>query len=599
MGVIAFLSLLGFALLQTSDRFAKGVATYFLTVAEVGTKSLDEVKAELSNSLRSLARPMLVVIDDVDRLTGPETRLLFQLIKANADFPNMIYLVLFQREAVEAVLTRELSADGRGYLKKIVQVAFDVPNLQRSKLEAILFSKLDALLRGEAILKLWDQDRWTEVFIPGIGPYFMTLRDVYRFVSMLSLQFAVFSRKDAFEVNPIDLIALEVLRVFEPEVYKALSASKETLTKTEGFRSSPTREDAAEKEEIHGIIKKATEGRQESVKEILTQVFPPASWALNGSRDSSDRADAWYREHRACHPHVFDKYFQLSISEDDLSHEEIERIIALAGDRQSIVNQLRAIGKRNLLGVAMDRLDSYKETISLDHAVPFLTGIFDIGDELPVGQGGMTSIAPDMHAARIVYWYLKREPSVQKRQAILGECIAQTTGIYLSAFVVALEGDRAKEKREQESRLADDAGVKHLQDLCVSKIRDAAMIGTLAEQPRLGQLLGLWQAWASLDEVRNWVRSLVDTPGGLLSFLVVCLREIKSYGLSCYRARSYWDIDLDAIDKLVPLELIERKLAELTGETLEGKARQAVDAFHEALKRKREGKPKRSIIDFE
>ncbi len=124
-----------------------------------------------------------------------------------------------------------------------------------------------------------------------------------------------------------------MLRVFEPEVYKALSASKETLTKTEGFRSSPTREDAAEKEEIHGIIKKATEGRQESVKEILTQVFPPASWALNGSRDSSDRADAWYREHRACHPHVFDKYFQLSISEDDLSHEEIERIIALAGDR--------------------------------------------------------------------------------------------------------------------------------------------------------------------------------------------------------------------------------------------------------------------------
>lgn len=121
--------------------------------------------------------------------------------------------------------------------------------------------------------------------------------------------------------------------------------------------------------------------------------------------------------------------------------------------------------------------------------------MFDIGDELPAGRLGISQVPPDMHAARIVYWYLKREPEIVKRQEILIGCIKETTGIYLPCFVVALEGDKAKEGREQRERLADDAGVKHLQELRVSKIRQAASGGTLAEHPRLGQLFGFWLEW--------------------------------------------------------------------------------------------------------
>jgi predicted KAP-like P-loop ATPase len=599
LGVTAFLSLIGFALLKSSDGIAKAVATYFSTVAEAEAKSLDEAKNELSGMLRTLTRPMLVVIDDVDRLAGPELRLVFQLIKANADFPNLVYLVLFQREVVEGILTKELSTDGREYLKKIVQVGFDVPSIQRSRLEAILFSKLNVLLGGKAVQKLWDKERWTEIFIPGLGPYFVTLRDIYRFISSLSLQFAVFSQGDAFEVNPIDLISLEVLRVFEPEVYNALPASKDTLTRVEGFGSTRSHAEATEKNEILAIVQKSSEERRKSVEEILTQVFPPISWVFAGLRYGSDHSDSWYRAHRACHPDVFDKYFQLTIPEGELSHEEVERIVALAGDRQALVNELRATGKRNLLDVAIDRLQSYKETISLDHAMSFISAMFDIGDELPGGRLGLSEIPPDMHAARIVYWYLKREPEIVKRQGILMGCIKQTTGIYLPCFVVALEGDKAKEGREQGERLADDVGVKDLQELCVSKICQAATDGTLTSNPRLGELLSFWLVWSTGEEARNWVGTLIESREGLLSFLAAALREGRSWGHSRFVGRSFWDIDLDRIEKLVALELIERKLAESRAEDLEGKQKQAVEVFQEAMKRKREGKPRTSILDDE
>jgi len=62
------------------------------------SKSLATLKKELSNQLLELPAPLLVVIDDIDRLTANEIALLFQLVKTNANFPNIIYLLLFQRD---------------------------------------------------------------------------------------------------------------------------------------------------------------------------------------------------------------------------------------------------------------------------------------------------------------------------------------------------------------------------------------------------------------------------------------------------------------------------------------------------------------------
>jgi hypothetical protein len=54
---------------------------------------------------------------------------------------------------------------------------------------------------------------------------------------------------------------------------------------------------------------------------------------------------------------------------------------------------------------------------------------------------------------------------------------------------------------------------------------------------------------------------------------------------------------LAAIEKLVAPELIERKLVDVKIEELEPRQRLAVEAFREAMKGKREGKPRRSLLD--
>ncbi len=82
----------------------------------VHQQNLAELKRELSDSLKDLEQPILVVLDDIDRLTSEEIRLLFQLVKANADFPNLVYLLLFQRDIVERSLDSSPSNNGQEFL---------------------------------------------------------------------------------------------------------------------------------------------------------------------------------------------------------------------------------------------------------------------------------------------------------------------------------------------------------------------------------------------------------------------------------------------------------------------------------------------------
>lgn len=70
------------AFLRWSSKFAALVGGLLESGVEVGGKSLEEVKFELSESLRTLQAPLLVVIDDVDRLIPAEVRNFFNSSKS-------------------------------------------------------------------------------------------------------------------------------------------------------------------------------------------------------------------------------------------------------------------------------------------------------------------------------------------------------------------------------------------------------------------------------------------------------------------------------------------------------------------------------------
>ena len=76
-------------------------------------RDVAELRSKLEQTLTT-QDPVLVVIDDVDRLTCEEIRDLFQLIKAVAGLPNILYLVAMHRDLVAEALGKIQSAGGLG-----------------------------------------------------------------------------------------------------------------------------------------------------------------------------------------------------------------------------------------------------------------------------------------------------------------------------------------------------------------------------------------------------------------------------------------------------------------------------------------------------
>ena len=552
--------------------------------------SLNELKQEISELMAELERPILVVIDDVDRLSTKEITLLFQLIKANADFPNIIYFLLFQRDIVEKSLETIAPITGREFLEKIVQIGFDIPQIERIHLEKILFDRLEELLTHSGTQHQFNKTRWENIFIPGLSPYFKTLRDVYRFINTFSFQVSLFLNEKTFEVNFIDLVALEVLRVFEPEVYHRLYRIRPILTRQIYSGSGEKDTNDLIKQECEFIINQATEENRPQVKEILKELFPTIEWVFGGANYGPDFEECWFRELRVCHPNVFDRYFHLTIPEGDISKADLDRILALVGNREGLVAEFKSLNERGLLGVVLNRLEAYKEEIELEHAIPFVTAIFDIGDILPDEEIGFLGIGPEAHATRIIHWYLKKESDIKRRGEILKKAMKASTGLYLPVLKTFIEDNKQERKKDRESFLVDEDDLKELKGICIEKIRKAAKSGQLQKHSKMAQLLYRWRKWASPEETRKWVEELVETTPGLLSFLVAFLQKNKISGQGDYGYRINYYMKLKNIEDFISADTLKSKIEQISDNDLTDQEQMAISAFHEMLKRREEGK---------
>src|SRR5690606_26568145 len=126
-------------------------------------------RAKVDKALRELSRPVIVILDDIDRLNTAEIRDIFRLVRLTANFPNIIYVLAFDRKRVEDALS-EQGIPGRAYLEKILQVGFDLPAVPTHVLNQQIFDCLNAELDGLPVAQTLDLKVWPDIFMEVIRP---------------------------------------------------------------------------------------------------------------------------------------------------------------------------------------------------------------------------------------------------------------------------------------------------------------------------------------------------------------------------------------------------------------------------------------------
>lgn len=231
-GIDVSQKLLNYASLLISLKYIPGFSWIGLTAEDAinaGQKTLDDIKKLLPNldlaqkknevikALQELKCPIIVIVDDLDRLPAEEIRIMIQAIKAVADFPQITYLLAYDPNIIARALA-ENEKSGLFYLEKIVQVAYPLPPLSRRQLKRFANGKIQDLLNQLKInLQSYESDRYEEAIVL-LTKLSRHPRDVIRITNRLYLSLPATQG----EVNAADVIAFEALTQRFPALRKAI-----------------------------------------------------------------------------------------------------------------------------------------------------------------------------------------------------------------------------------------------------------------------------------------------------------------------------------------------------------------------------------------
>ena len=542
-------------------------------------KDVPALKSEISKILRDAQTRILVIIDDIDRLTPEETRQLFTVIKALADFPNVVYLLAFDREVAAQAIEQQSGMPGERYLEKIIQVPFELPPVDRVALRAALFKRLDEIL-GDTSDGLFDQFYWTNAFHDGIDPLIQVPRDVVRFTNTLAVTYPAVRG----EVNPVDFIALEALRVFLPSLYDVIRTNQDKFS----GHSRDSRYDGDQKARaaFHEQWAEALpEQLRSSTRDLLERIFPKIGQMGYGA----DWLAQWRRSLRACHPDVFPTYFRMTVPPGAVRRSEMLALLSLAETPAALGDTLvQATSEKRPDGLSKARallerlMDHVEEDIPDAHIPVFIGVLLDIGDSLLLDsdERGSFDFGNESRVTRVVYHLLKRVDRTQ-RHALLKSAIDQGRSLGVQRYLIAALSDEVKKEAEGgEEALVDAATLDDLKACWLEGLRTKVSQSELLAHSKLARLLAAWCLWGDPAEAKTWSEAATSTNDGLLTFLPKFCSHTRSQTMGDWAVRLQPRLNPTWLERYVDTTACAQRLMALQqAGSVPDSARESVDQF--------------------
>jgi hypothetical protein len=246
-------------------------------------EKLTALKCRVETLLSELSVPVIILIDEVDRIDDGDVRELMHLVRAVADFPTISYVLAYDEERVsealgfEAPFPRDRMVRGRKYLEKIVQVPVQLPIIFDAELDKLLIEDVHRVLasRNISIPKPIDA-RFAELRKLLVGSHLATTRDVRRVAASFAHRMTLI----AGEVEWVDVLGLIVLGMSAPELFGRIRKAPEEFVFDGGLSVHINRTSFDQR------FKELTEARERAShnQALFGFLFP----AISGARGHAD-----------------------------------------------------------------------------------------------------------------------------------------------------------------------------------------------------------------------------------------------------------------------------------------------------------------------
>ncbi|GHO85237.1 KAP family P-loop NTPase fold protein [Dictyobacter formicarum] len=543
-----------------------------------GEDPLEKQKESINKLLKELGKRIVIVIDDIDRLDSHETRLVFKLVKMTANFANTIFLLAYDKGKV-CERINEKGIRGDEYLKKIIQVSFTLPKPDTQDLFDILTSDIEKTIQ-EFDEKHWDNERWRNLFYSSFKSFFPTIRDIKRYISSMQLDLEIIGHE---EVNPIDFLGIEVIRVFAPEVYMAMADEKQVFTSTDNVSFGHNEYRNERKRVFEQILaEKSPQGTSDGLGKLIKQLFPQVNSLYTNHYYGHEQQQYWRKQLYVCATDIFDKYFSLSISSSTLSEKKLKDLLATINDRAAFTENLRRFQEEGKHRLVLNRLLDHLNTLSDQQRGNLVISVFDFSDGVKNRKRGL--LDSDSQAEYIGYQVLK-QIAPHKRVAFLTEILTSTKRLSSSIHLIGWVNhaiERQEKKEVIEELLLNKEDTDRLNEICVDRIKITAKDGTLLTEKNLLDILYEWKAWGSEAEVKEYVAEMIKTAAGLLALLRGFEWEAMSQTFGSFVAKSERKINKRALMDFTNIEELDKRIHRLNENELRYEERTLIKIYNDS-----------------
>ena len=473
-------------------------------------KSADELRLKIDKILKDAKKRIVVIIDDIDRLDSEEIHQIFKLAKNAGRFSNVSYLLAFDQNVVAKALAERYPDEpetGSNFIEKIVQLPLFVPPVDIEVLSQFAIDQINAIATKHKLDNSADDvSRFGAEYRSLIVHQFTTPRKAIRYLNAVDFTL----ERLANEANFTDVMLVEAMRAFDPELYNRIASRKSVLI-DRGHYSD--RDDSGKKKakiEVFG-----NEDITVWQGGIVRELFPSFEWALGGSSYAGDYIKGWDEEQRVCSDKYFDRYFNYGIPLGDVADIKIKEFLVLLDNpaitqdkANDVFTKLVATGHPDMLVSKLrNKEDSYSQLVAERLAYT----LSSVGHTLPRPQQsflGDTFSSYVQSAILVVSLSRKSDNKVK----MLEDFMTNTPLDYAEQLMRWIRVDTEnQDKKEDFVPLLTEAQLKAIGKQFAGRIKaysdDNDLIGDFSDE--LPSIFWNWNNWGSKKDIESYIKKAI------------------------------------------------------------------------------------------
>lgn len=493
---------------------------------------------------------IIVFIDDLDRLNGKQIIDILRAISSVANYGGITYILPFDKfyvcSAIEEFLPKNQS--GADFLEKLIQIPITLPVIPQNIIDELFANQFGQLLEEfGGVLKREEITRFQMLFYNGeVNKYINSPRDINKIINALRFKLP----SSIGEINIVDTITLEVLRVFDEEFYELIHQNKSLLISFQNSFGKYFMDGKGEKrkEDITKIF-----GSEERKIGILRNLFPLID-NLYTNVTSTDEASL-RKLQRVASEYYFDVFFSSFDEKKGISDKKLVELYIADIDAVEMYEQLCEIVTPQNIEIAIQKIKENSEKIKSRL-------------ELSKALLDLIELLPDKYAT-ISFLFSTFDKTIYTVEEVL-----KLSNSKLDDFISILDYNfekkrfdtlpniindvilHSKEKEYGKTPLLKENELQIYKNHALEIIRRISELENLTENPsyRTTLIYYLWVSLGQEDEVINYNNGKINSSENAIDFISKFLGTSSPLGTNDYHRHDFEFKNLETLKKYVSVE---------------------------------------------